>query len=72
MTHLRDADFEYLGIRLRNELNARRVWVQYSNNKSLVSVCITVFYNGIPGYRMYFGKRITDFSYDKIRSLIKD
>lgn len=73
MVHLRHANFAELGRDLQERFSEhfRRVWVQYSNNNSRVTVLITLFPRGDGGYRMLFQRNVTDFSIENISSLVE-
>jgi hypothetical protein len=68
MTHLRQANFRQLERELQERFSEhlRRVWVQYSNNKSRVTLCITLFPQGNGGYRMIFAREVLDFSVEAV------
>jgi len=72
VVHLRHADFRELAQSFEREFHRafRRCWVQYSNNKSHVTVVVTLFPNGHGNYQMFFLREVRNFSYENIRSLL--
>jgi hypothetical protein len=68
MVHLRNANFRELERELQERFSEhlRRVWVQYSNNKSRVTLCITLFPHGFGRYRMVFAREVLDFSVEAV------
>lgn len=74
MVHLRQANFRQLEreIQARFSDHLRRVWVQYSNNKSRVTLCITLFPQGHGTYRMIFVREVLDFSVEAVSGYVAE
>lgn len=73
MVHLRHANFRQLERDLQERFSEhfRRVWVQYSNNKSRVTLCITLFPVGHRSYEMLFAREVLDFSTEAVARYVE-
>lgn len=74
VVHLRQTDFRQLERNVQEYYGDlfRKVWIQYSNTKSRVRLCITCFPLGNGQYQMLFFDNVRDFSLYHVLRLVKN